>query len=183
MVYEETTFTLKDGRTAILRSPCEDDAAEMLDFIRKSSGETVFLMKYPEECDSYTLEKERELFRLTGEDPYSLMIACFVDGRIAANCLLAFRNRIKEAHRASVSVTVLKEYWGLGIGTKLMEEMCRIAGEREGILQIELEFIEGNERARRLYEKAGFRITGTRPDAIRLKDGTLLNEYMMVKKL
>ena len=34
-----------------------------------------------------------------------------------------------------------------------------------------------------LYEKFGFRIAGILPDAIRLKDGTLLNEYRMVKKL
>lgn len=44
-------------------------------------------------------------------------------------------------------------------------------------------FIEGNARARGLYEKKGFRITGVLEDAIRLKDGTLLNEYHMVKKL
>ncbi|WP_322181402.1 hypothetical protein [Neglectibacter caecimuris] len=43
--------------------------------------------------------------------------------------------------------------------------------------------MEGNARAQGLYEKMGFRITGVRPDAIRLRDGTLLNEYMMVKKL
>ena len=29
----------------------------------------------------------------------------------------------------------------------------------------------------------GFRITGVKPDAIRLKDGTFLNEYMMQKRL
>ena len=52
-----------------------------------------------------------------------------------------------------------------------------------GICQIELDFIEGNTRARRLYEKMGFRITGVKPDAIRLKDGTLVNEYMMLKRL
>ena len=34
-----------------------------------------------------------------------------------------------------------------------------------------------------LYEKMGFRITGVKPDAIRLKDGTFVNEYMMVKKM
>ena len=50
-------------------------------------------------------------------------------------------------------------------------------------MQIELEFIEGNTRARALYEKMGFRVCGVRPDAIRLKDGTLLNEYIMIKKL
>ena len=45
------------------------------------------------------------------------------------------------------------------------------------------EIIEGNSRARSLYEKMGFRITGVKPDAIRMKDGTFVNEYMMVKRL
>ena len=61
--------------------------------------------------------------------------------------------------------------------------MFRIAGERNGVRQIELDFVEGNSRARRLYEKMGFRITGVKPDAIRKKDGTYVNEYMMLKLL
>ena len=48
---------------------------------------------------------------------------------------------------------------------------------------MELEFIEGNDRARHLYEKMGFRIAGVRPNAIRLKNGTLLNEYTMVRTM
>jgi ribosomal protein S18 acetylase RimI-like enzyme len=82
-----------------------------------------------------------------------------------------------------VAVGLLKEYWNLGIGTKMFEEMIRIAREREGVLQMELDFIEGNTRARALYEKMGFRITGVKPDAVRLKDGRLINAYMMLKKL
>ncbi|MFG6348283.1 MAG: GNAT family N-acetyltransferase [Lachnospiraceae bacterium] len=54
---------------------------------------------------------------------------------------------------------------------------------REYITQIELDVVEGNSRARHLYGKMGFRITGVRPNAIRLKDGTFLNEYMMVKEI
>ena len=65
----------------------------------------------------------------------------------------------------------------------MFEEMIQIAEKRDGVCQIELDFIEGNTRARRLYEKMGFRITGVKPDAIRLKDGTLVNEYMMLKRL
>lgn len=86
-------------------------------------------------------------------------------------------------HRASVAIALLSEYWNQGIGTRLFEEMIRIAQEREGLLQLELEFIEGNTRARHLYEKMGFRISGVRPNAIRLKDGTLLNEYMMIRRM
>jgi hypothetical protein len=29
----------------------------------------------------------------------------------------------------------------------------------------------------------GFRIAGVHPNAIRLKDGTMLNEYLMIKEL
>ena len=33
------------------------------------------------------------------------------------------------------------------------------------------------------YEKMGFRITGVNPNAIRLRDGTLLNEYCMIREI
>ena len=46
MTIEETSILLKDGRAAVLRSPLEDDAEEMLQFIIKASEETEFLMKY-----------------------------------------------------------------------------------------------------------------------------------------
>ena len=48
---------------------------------------------------------------------------------------------------------------------------------------MELDFVEGNSRARALYEKMGFSITGVKPNAIRLKDGTLLNEYSMIREI
>jgi acetyltransferases, including N-acetylases of ribosomal proteins len=50
-------------------------------------------------------------------------------------------------------------------------------------LQMELDFIEGNSRARALYEKMGFRITGINFNAIRQKDGTLCNEYSMIREI
>jgi ribosomal protein S18 acetylase RimI-like enzyme len=65
----------------------------------------------------------------------------------------------------------------------LFQELLKIAEKNKDILQIELEFIEGNTRARALYEKMGFRITGVKPNAIRLKDGTLLNEYSMIREV
>ena len=43
--------------------------------------------------------------------------------------------------------------------------------------------MEGNERARALYEKYGFKIVGERPNAFKLKDGRLLKEYFMQKEL
>ena len=183
MVFKEITFELKDGREALLRSPCEDDAEELLQFIVKTSGETDYLMKYPEEFASLTLEQEKSFIREKCLGQNELMIVCFVDGRIAGNCQITFRSGIKYRHRASVAIAILQEYWNLGIGTRMFEELIQTAKKRDGIRQIELEFIEGNSRARGLYEKMGFRITGVRPDAAQRKDGTFANEYMMMKRL
>lgn len=183
MRFGEKAFVLKDGRPAVLRSPREEDAEGMLAFIAKASGETDFLLRYPEEFADDTPEGERALLRRAEDDPAGVMITCLVGGVIAGSCQLSFRTGMKTRHRAGAAIAILREYWNLGIGTEMFREMIRLARARGGVRQIELEFIEGNGRARRLYEKMGFTITGVRPDAVCLRDGTLLNEYMMVKRL
>ena len=183
MVIRDIEFTLKDGRTAVLHSPREEDVPGMLEYLVQSAGETDFLLRYPEECGKYTPEAEKALFERMNAAETEAMLACTVDGRIAGNCQITWNRRIKTGHRASVAIALLKEFWGIGIGTRMFEEMIRIAEDDPAILQLELEFIEGNSRARALYEKMGFRITGVNPDAIRLKDGSFRNEYVMMKKI
>jgi RimJ/RimL family protein N-acetyltransferase len=111
-----------------------------------------------------------------------MMIVCEVDGRIAGNCSIIFNSRIKTRHRASVGIALLKDFWGLGIGTLMFEDMILLAKQR-GVMQIELEVVEGNERAMALYRKMGFEIAAEKPNAICLKDGTLLKEFIMIKML
>ena len=67
-------------------------------------------------------------------------------------------------------------------GNAMFTELERSAREH-GILQLELDNIEGNERGRRHYEKMGFVPVAERPDAFRLKDGTMRKEISMIKRL
>lgn len=183
MKIPDISFTLKDGRQALIRSPQEEDIPGMLDYLRLSAGETDFLLRYPEECEQYTPERERVLFNQVNAADNEAMLVCLVEGKVAGNCNIGWSKKAKTRHRASVGIALLKEYWGQGIGTRLFQELIRIAQGTPCILQMELAYVEGNSRARALYEKMGFRITGMQPNAIRLKDGTLLNEYYMVKEL
>ena len=183
MVIEDIFYTLKDGRTAWIRSPRDADVPGMLEYLYLSSTETDFLLRYPEECGRYTAEGEKALFDRMNASDNEAMLVCIVDGQIAGCCQITWSDRIKTRHRASVAIAIRKAFWNQGIGTRLFEEMIRIAERNEQLSQMELEFIEGNSRARALYEKMGFRITGIKPNAIRLKDGTLLNEYAMVREI
>ena len=183
MIIQDIEFTLKDGRKALIRSPKDEDIQGMLDYLYVSAGETEFILRYPEECSKYTPEGEKALFDRINASENEAMLVCLVEGKVAGNCQIVWKTGMKTRHRAAVAIALLKEYWNQGIGTRLFQEMIRIAEENENILQMELDFVEGNTRARALYEKMGFRIVGIRPNAIRLKNGTLLNEYSMIRDI
>ena len=183
MIIEDVWFELKDGRKALLRSPKEEDIESTLEYLVISAKETEYILRYTEECGKYTAEGEKILFEQKNASPNEAMIMCIVDGKVIGNCEINFFKGIKTRHRANVAIALRSEFWNQGIGTKMFQEMIRLAENREGVMQIELDFVEGNSRARHLYEKMGFRITGVRPNAVRLKNGTLLNEYMMIKEI
>ena len=183
MIIDEVRFKLKDGREALLRSPKEEDVESALEYLVISAEETEFILRYPEECGKYTPEGEKTLFEKKNASPNEAMIMCIVDGKVVGNCEVRFKDGMKTKHRAGLGIALISEFWNQGIGTKMFQEMIRLAESREDVMQLELDFVEGNARARHLYEKMGFRITGMRPNAIRLKDGTLLNEYTMIREI
>ena len=183
MIISDIEFKLKDGRTAVIRSPKDEDIPGMLEYLYISAGETEFVLRYPDECSKYTAEGEKALFDRVNKADNEAMLVCLVDKKLVGNCQIAWSNGLKTKHRASVAIALLSKYWNQGIGTRLFQELIRIAEENKELIQIELEFIEGNSRARALYEKMGFRITGIKPNAVRLKDGTLLNEYCMIREI
>ena len=183
MTFEPVEIILKDGRTAVLRTAQIADAAEMLAFRIKSLGQTDYLMQYPEEMADYTIEKQLNFINRMIESPNDKMFTVIVDGKIAGTGQVSFNTRIKTRHKAGIGIALLKEYWGLGIGSAIFTEIIKSAQSRDGVELLELEVIEGNVRAIALYKKFGFEIVAEIPDAIRLKDGTSLKEITMMKKL
>lgn len=166
MIFEEKTIILKDGRTAILKSPCVEDAEKLLNYIKKSCSETDFLARYSEEWTTTIGQEEAWVNRLRSA-PDTLGITCYVDGEDAGNCEISFRGDMKVSHRATIANAILKDYWNLGIGSAMFEELVSAAQNR-GTEIMELEFIEGNDRARHLYEKFGFRVVCERPNMFKL---------------
>ncbi len=184
MIFDIKEYKLKDGRTLTLRNPEVWDARVVLSVFRQVSDETEFLLNYPEEIrERYTLESEAAFLRKIKDNPNSLMILAFVDGEYAGNCNIDFNTKIKTGHRRQIGIAIQRKFWNLGIGSILFENLIQTAEDRGGILQLELDVLEGNERAMALYRKFGFETVASLPDAIKLKDGRLLKTYTMIKKL
>ena len=183
MIIEQFEFLLKDGRRGIIRSPRVEDSQDLIDYLVKATGETDFLLATPEECASYTDEYEKAFIKNANEANNTYMLVCQVDNQIVGTARIDFYTHIKTKHRARVAIAILRDYWGQGIGSRFFEKMIHLAESKPEVIQLELEFIEGNERAKALYEKFGFKIYGYIPNSIRQKDGTLLKEYLMIKEI
>lgn len=187
MIFAAKKIQLKDGREGILRSPELSDCPALIDYLITTATETDFLMSDPRESGRWEgeegLQREQEIIGNNISSPDEMMLCCFVDGELAGNCFISYNTRVKTAHRATVGVGLIKKYWNLGIGTAMFNELIQNAYERGGIMQLELDYLEGNTRALGLYTKMGFKEVAHKPNAVKLADGSLLDEISMVKVL
>ncbi len=183
MVIDPIPILLKDGREAVLRSLIPEEAPALLECFMRCAEETYFLYVDPMDREKYSVDGERRFLEEYNGSDSGALIGCFVDGHLAGTCDITFQTDFKARHRGGVGIAIQRRFWGLGIGTAMFRAMIDISRAREGIAQLELDFIEGNARARALYEKMGFRVCAVLPDAVRLFDGRLLNEYRMILKL
>ena len=129
MIIPETAVTLKDGTKVILRSPQPRDAAQLNEYLHLTSGETHYMVRYPEECDQ-TLGAAQKRLQAMEDHERSFMLAAFLDGELVGNCgVNEISDRFKMRHRASLGISIKKKAWGLGLGTLLMEKALEQAKE------------------------------------------------------
>ena len=182
MKFEEREIVLKDGRKCILKPNSPEYAEAMIEYLTKTSGETEFLLRYPDEVN-YTLESEQEILQRLLEDPYVIMMAAIVDGKVAGNgSVSGIGDKRKIRHRCSMAIALYEEYWGLGNGTAMIGYMTELAREI-GWHQMDLEVVAENEQAQALYKKCGFIESGRRHNALLFDDGTYHDEILMYKDL
>ena len=182
MEYTQKNVTLKNGRGCTIRRGEETDAELLLAYLRATAAETPYLTRTPEESD-IPLEEERAIIREKNEEDGVLNLLAFVDGRHAGNC--AFNpadDGSQTRHRCCIGIALYREFWGMGIGTVLMEEILA-AAKAAGYERAELEVVSANAPAVALYRKFGFETTGTVPEAVKYKDGTYADFLFMTKRL
>lgn len=160
-----------------------EDAEALLAYMKQIGGESDNLT-FGAEGLPITAEQERVYLQsmLDSEDDTQLIVR--QGGAIIADASMQrFRRRM--SHRAEVGISVVKDYWGMGIGSALMEAIISFAKEH-GIRQLNLEVRSDNERAIRLYEKFGFQKLVTFPAFFRIDgrdvDFDLMNLDLTAKR-
>ena len=160
------TVVLKDGVELLVRNAVASDARALRDIMQRTHVETDYLLSYPDEQSADDEQEARSLVETERSDNEVELVAV-VDGRIVGSAgVTAAGSRRKVAHRARFGISILKEYWGMGIGRMLMES-CIDCARRAGYTQLELEVVADNERAVSLYRRSGFEEYGRNPRGYR----------------
>jgi len=169
MLYNKT-IKLKDGRGCLLRNAEVSDAEAYLEYFILAHSETDFLTTYPDE-NTRNLEKTEKGLAELKASGRNVEICAFVDGRLVGSAgINLLRDREKTRHRAEFGISVIKEYWGLGIGRALTESCIEMA-KKAGYLQLELEVVGDNKSAVALYESCGFVEYGRNPRGFKNREG------------
>lgn len=182
MIFEEKNY-IKKRKKAIFKTPEIENAEELLKCVKTIFSETTFLGRSTEDWKAVTVESEEKWVRSVRESKNTLVIACYIDDKIAGDCGITFKTGNKSFHRANVGIMIRKKYWNIGIGTAMFEELIKTAKEHNVTEIIDLEFIEGNNHAKALYEKFGFEVVSVKPNYYKLKNGTYQNLVYMQKYL
>ncbi len=155
------------------------DAAELLDHLKLVGGETDNLT-FGAEGLPFSVEAEAEYLARMESSANNFMLLAKADGHIIGNASLSRLPR-RMSHRGELAVAVAREYWGQGVGTRLMKEIISLA-EENSFEAVDLQVRSDNVRAVRLYEKLGFIRLFDYPDYFKI-NGVKLDVSFMTKRL
>ncbi len=161
MKYEQK-ITLKNGKEALLKNGEAADGAAVLECFILTHEETDYLLSYPDE-NSFDPEQESRFLEGKTESPNEIEIVAIVDGKVAGTAgIWAVGTKDKIKHRAEFGISILKEYWGLGLG-KALTKACIQCAREAGYLQLELTVVAENTTALALYRSLGYEEFGRNP--------------------
>lgn len=177
--FYEATYELMSGEHLTLRRPVVSDAEALIRQMQQADRETLFLAREPEEF-KFTVSEEEAFIQQVLEDENRLFLVAEVSGQVVGNCSVGRVNKGQRyRHRASFGIAILEQFWGQGIGKKMMQACIQWCILHE-IEQLELEVVSTNERAIGLYRSFGFEIYGTKEKSLKYRDDTYADEYFMI---
>jgi RimJ/RimL family protein N-acetyltransferase len=171
------THLLRDGRELLIREAAPEDAPAVLEYIHAISGESDFLSFGPGEFELGEAE-EAEALRKFRDTENHLYLLGLVGGSIVSSLGFSAGHRPRLRHSGGFGMSVRKPYWGLGIGSCMLDTLLAWARATRVITKIDLRVRVDNRRAIRLYESRGFVREGTLRKEIFL-DGQYYDLYFM----
>ena len=139
----------------IIRKAVRSDAKELIEYLNIIGGESDFLTFGAGQFKK-TVEQEEEFIADSLTKANALFIIAEINGKIVGNLNFSGGAKERTAHTGEFGISVLKEYWGNGIGEKLLKYLITWSKASGIIRKINLKVRTDNTKAISLYKKLGF---------------------------
>lgn len=134
--------------------------------------------QFPYECSSIE-EFHRQFFSPQGQ----VYVCHSIRGEVLGGFYLKANYSGRSSHIANAAYMIRNVYRGKGIGSLLIRASLHLAKNRD-LLAMQFNMVlSQNKLAVKLYERLGFNIVGTIPQAVRNPDGSFQDGYVMHRKL
>lgn len=143
----------------IITEAAPKEAEEILEYLKIVGSETDNL-SFGAEGLLVSAEAEAAYLKSTLDSPVSAMFLAKRNGRIIGNAHFTGFTKERMKHRGTFGISVIKEEWGKGVGSRLLEEILAFAKNEVHAEIISLEVRSNNARAIGLYKKYGFEKIG-----------------------
>jgi len=150
-----SSTVLKNGQSLEIREARTDDAAQLLVFVEQVSGETSFHSIGPGEFD-LSAEQEANFLRGCQASSNQTYVLGFVDDELVATASVMASPRPRLRHRGDLGMSVRRSFWGLGIGTAMLDHLIEWTQENPMLTKLDLRVREDNTIAIALYRGRGF---------------------------
>lgn len=118
---------------------------------------------------------------LARDEPTGCKLVAIADGEVIGMAgLHPVHPGLRRAHARALGIAIAPEWQGRGVGRRLVERLLAWADNWGGVLRIELNVHEDNERAMALYRSLGFVEEG-RHRAYALKNGRYVDAFTMAR--
>jgi RimJ/RimL family protein N-acetyltransferase len=148
-------FPLKNNLRLNLRRAEPRDAENVLAFLNQVAGESENITFGPGEFE-LSVEEERKFLKQAAESLTSLYVIAEISGEIAGTLTFSTGKRPRLRHAGEFGTTVLRKYWNLGIGSRMLAYLIDWARQTGTIRKLNLRVRVDNLPAIHLYEKYGF---------------------------
>ncbi|MBI9010035.1 MAG: GNAT family N-acetyltransferase [Tenericutes bacterium] len=150
---------LKNKKILEMSEANPSDAEKILEYCKKVGSESTNLVMDGSGI-GLSVEEETKYLEKNKASLNNKTFIAKVDGEIVSVFGLNGSSREKIKHNVSLGISVLKDYWNIGIGTHCMQyalNYCRMTLEIENV---NLEVRADNDIAIKMYKKLGFKEVG-----------------------
>jgi RimJ/RimL family protein N-acetyltransferase len=170
------TFSLKDGRWVILRTPKWEDLDDLLEMINSLVDEKADIVRAERVSRGDEIDWLASVLRRVEKDEVFFLLA-EIGAKVVGSSEIGRSRGGYDSHVGGIGIAIRNGFRDAGLGTEMMKTLIA-QGQSIGLKVLTLSAFATNKRAIHVYEKLGFVKTGMVPRKF-FREGQYIDEVVM----